>query len=71
MAVPHIYTRVICKTCRAPIDIEYLGLALNMRIAGTIRNPGQIRCLNCGAAHNYVERDLQLSVKDDAPSRKH
>ena len=69
MAVPHIYSIVNCKTCAAAIDIEYLGPARNVRLAGTVRNPGQIRCMACGGSHRYSERDTKLAVKDRPPSR--
>ena len=67
MAVVYIYRFVVCKNCASDIDVEYLGPAINVRIAGTIRNPGQMRCAKCGQSHSYVENDIKYTVRDHAP----
>jgi hypothetical protein len=43
MAIVHVYRIVSRKTCDSQIDVEYLGPSLNVRIAGTVTNPGQIK----------------------------
>jgi RNase P subunit RPR2 len=70
MAVLHIYKIVICKGCGAPLDVEYLGPALNLRIAGTVRNPGQVRCSKCGGSNEYFEKDTRFTVRDYPPNRR-
>ena len=69
MAVAHLYKIVNCKTCGARIDVEYLGPTVNVRIAGTVSNPGQIRCVKCNESHNYTDADTQLWIKENAPFR--
>jgi hypothetical protein len=69
MAVLHIYRIVSCKTCDSPIDVEYLGPTVNVRIAGTIFNPGQIRCPKCGESHKYTGSDIKLWIKGHPPYR--
>lgn len=71
MAVPYLYKIVCCKTCGSPIDVEYLGPALNLRIAGTITSSLQLRCINCNESHRYSDGDMLLFAKDYAPSGKH
>jgi len=70
LAVPYIYRVVGCKTCGSWIDVEFLGLALNLRIAGTVRGPIQLRCFNCGESHKYSDLDIVLFAKDWPPNRR-
>lgn len=70
MAVPYLYRIVICKTCGARIDVEYLGLALSVRIAGTIIYPIQLRCIKCGESHQYCYSDQKLFAKDYLPGSR-
>jgi hypothetical protein len=65
----HLYRIVKCKTCDSEIVVEYLGPTVDVRIAGTISNPGQLRCPKCSESHNYNGRDMKFWIKDDAPSR--
>ena len=67
MAVAYVYSGVTCKNCGSRIELEYLGPTVNVRIAGTITNPGQIRCMNCNEAHRYVYADIALWIKDLPP----
>ena len=79
MAVAYIYKIIKCKGCRSQIDIEYRGSqidieyrgpALNVRIAGVVRNPGQVRSPKCGESHEYVESDVfhsERSLSRQAP----
>jgi hypothetical protein len=69
MAIAHLYRIVNCKTCGSQIDVEYLGPTVNVRLAGTISNPGQIRCAHCNESHKYNQLDLQLYVRQSAPLR--
>ena len=68
MSVAYIYRFVRCKNCSADIDVEYLGPAVNVRIAGTIRNPGLMPCQKCGHSHVYVESDIKYTVRDHPPT---
>ena len=70
MAVVHIYKFVVCKGCGSQIDVEYLGPALNVRIAGTVRNPGWVRCSKCGGSNEYFDGDTRYTVKDHPPVRR-
>jgi hypothetical protein len=60
MAVLQLYNIVNCKTCSSQINVEFVGPALNVRIAGTVTNPGHIRCVECGQSRNYTYFDIQL-----------
>jgi len=66
----YVYKIVKCSSCGSHIDIEYLGPALNLRIAGVIRNPGRVRCAKCGESHEYVENDTHLTVRDAPPNKR-
>jgi len=70
MAIAHIYRIVRCKSCNAEIVVEYLGPAVSLRIAGTLSNPGPVRCQQCNASHNYTDRDIEFSVRDHTPFRQ-
>jgi len=79
MAVAYIYKIIKCKGCRSQIDIEYRGSqidieyrgpALNVRIAGIVRNPGQVRSPKCGESHEYVESDMYFTVRDHSPDKR-
>jgi hypothetical protein len=70
MAVAYIYKIIKCKSCGSQIDIEYLGPALNVRIAGVVRNPGQVRCPKCEESHRYVESDVLFTVRDYSPGKR-
>jgi len=69
MAVVHVFKTVKCKSCGSQIEIEYLGPSVDLRIAGTIQNPGHMRCPDCGASHKYENSDMSFTVKDQ-PSKK-
>lgn len=69
MAIAHIYRIVRCKSCKAEMVVEYLGPAVSVRIAGTLSSPGQVRCPQCNESHNYIDGDIEFSVKDNAPFR--
>ena len=69
MSLGYIYRIVSCRTCDSPIDVEYLGTTLNVRIAGTVSNPGQLRCSECGESHKYSGQDLKFWIKDHPPGR--
>jgi hypothetical protein len=60
MSVVHIFRLIQCKTCASKIDIEYLGPSVDVRIAGTISNPGHLRCPKCGDSHKYSGSDIPL-----------
>ena len=68
MSIFHVYRVVRCKGCQSPIDVEYLGPSINVRIAGVITNPGQLRCTKCGESHQYSGSDMQFDVRECAPS---
>jgi len=70
MAVPYLYKIVYCKTCGSQIDVEYLGQALNVRIAGTVTGPLELRCVHCTESHRYSKGDMLLSTKDHPPIRR-
>jgi DNA-directed RNA polymerase subunit RPC12/RpoP len=70
MTVAYIYKTIECKGCGSQVEIEYLGPALNLRIAGVVRNPGQVRCPKCGESHKYIERDMQFAVRDHSPDKR-
>ena len=70
MAVAYIYKIIKCKGCGSQIDIEYLGPALNVRIAGVVRNPGHVRCPKCGESHEYIESDVHFTVRDHSPDKR-
>jgi RNase P subunit RPR2 len=69
MSLGYIYRIVSCRTCDSPIDVEYLGTTLSVRIAGTVTNPGQLRCPACGESHKYSGRDMKFWIKDHPPGR--
>jgi len=71
MAVPYLYKIVYCKTCGSLIDVEYLGPASNVRIAGTVHCPIELRCTHCTESHRYSQDDLLLFAKGHAPTRRH
>ena len=69
MGIVHLYRAVNCKTCGSSIVVEYLGPSVDVRIAGTISTPGQLRCQGCGESHNYSGQDIRFLIKDQAPCR--
>lgn len=71
MAVLYLYRIVICKTCGSRIDVEFLGPALNVRIAGTVIYPIQLLCVTCGESNRYTYSDQMLFAKDHPPNRMH
>jgi RNase P subunit RPR2 len=68
MGIVYLYRAVNCKTCKAPIVVEYLGPTVDVRIAGTISNPGQLRCPGCGESHNYKGQDIKFLIKEHPPN---
>ena len=66
----YVYKIVKCKSCGTHIEIEFLGPALNLRVAGVIRNPGRVRCTNCAESYDYLEKDTHLAVRDSSPVKR-
>jgi RNase P subunit RPR2 len=67
MGIVYLHRAVNCKTCGSPIVFEYLGPSVEVRIAGTITTPGQLRCQQCGESHHYSSQNVRFSISDHPP----